>query len=155
MAKRRRQARTEEEREARAFEALRRARQEDLTRLEAARRVRVSEATVFKYTGRAWRRDAATGEYHPTESDNLVRPPMEFWSTTGLVEVRPRGLERAKRVADLAVAQINFLYTGDDSDLVQFRGFREGGYEAETDPDVLEATSAEIELPWLPLYRQS
>jgi hypothetical protein len=128
-----------------ALSGMRRGQSLDL----AAREAGTTPRTVRRYVGAAVKRQ---GSRYVLGRDRLVRPAMRVLSS-GCVE-RVDGLgRRDSRIAGRhANALKRYLDTGDASELQRLRGASVGGYELETDLDVIDELAARGELEFEDIY---
>lgn len=104
----------------RAFDALRRMREEDKSLAQAAWEAHTTPRTVLKYVASALRK-TSTGRFAPTQSDQLVRR-LRFLTSEGITSLDVRGSKKASRVAQHWAAVDRYLRTGMTDDLTEFQG---------------------------------
>jgi len=104
----------------RAFDALRRMREEDKSLTQAAWEAQTTPRTVRKYVAPALRKTPA-GRYAPTRSDRLQRP-LRFLTPDGVVSLNVRGSRAASEIARYGAAVDRYLRTGLTDALGEYRG---------------------------------
>jgi hypothetical protein len=92
-----------------------------------------------------------SGRYAATKADRLYTV-MNVVTTEGTREVAVRGSRQRSKVAKHFAAVRRFLRTGDDEPLRRFEGEKVGGFQLETDPEVLEEGGRLSEYDFPELY---
>ena len=113
----------------------------------AAREAGTTPRTVRRYAGATVRRP---GSRYVIGRDRLYRP-MRVLTNTGEVTVSV-GRREAKIVGRYWNAVGRYLHHGDSSELEKFRGVTVGGFELESDLDVIDERAARGELDFEEIY---
>lgn len=133
-----------------ALDALALARREGLDIATAAKRESVSiEAATY------WAGDAVTrtnGRLAPAPADRLYRP-MYIYSAGQPVTIDVRGSKAASTIGRYHSAIQHYLSTGDSSRLTRLSGLKVGGFELETDVDVLDEMARRGSFEFESIYR--
>ena len=138
-----------QERRQLALDAVAKARREDTTIEAAAFPFLEPQAVAYWAPGAVTR---SGGQLRPTTADRLYRP-MYLYSNGARHDIDVRGSKAASMVGRYHSAIGRYVSTGDMSGLQALSGVRVGGFELETDPDVIDQLARRGMFDFESIYR--